>query len=135
LDVISTKNSFKKQLMPLSPRVLLLLVMNMVCSSSSLSCISTNCICFRFWFAVNLDDCWQVSRDADGTIQADPTDFPSGIAALADYVHSRKLKFGLYSGTTISTIYQSSDLTLYYIFLYIRRGIQNVLRSTCFIAL
>ena len=47
---------------------------------------------------VNLDDCWQRSRDAQGTIQADPTDFPSGIPALADYVHSKKLKFGLYSG-------------------------------------
>jgi hypothetical protein len=45
-----------------------------------------------------LDDCWQVSRDDHGTIQADPTTFPSGIPALADYVHSKKLKFGLYSG-------------------------------------
>jgi len=47
---------------------------------------------------VNLDDCWQVSRDADGIIQPDPTAFPSGIRALADYIHSKKLKFGLYSG-------------------------------------
>ncbi len=49
-------------------------------------------------YIVNLDDCWQVSRDADGTIVADPKAFPSGMKALADYVHSRKLKFGLYSG-------------------------------------
>jgi alpha-galactosidase len=48
---------------------------------------------------VNLDDCWQMSRDAQGTIQADPVTFPSGIPALVDYIHSRKLKFGLYSGT------------------------------------
>ncbi len=48
---------------------------------------------------VNLDDCWQMSRDAQGTIQPDPITFPSGIPALVDYVHSRKLKFGLYSGT------------------------------------
>ena len=47
---------------------------------------------------VNLDDCWQVTRDAQGIIQADSTAFPSGIPALADYIHSRKLKFGLYSG-------------------------------------
>jgi alpha-galactosidase len=47
---------------------------------------------------VNLDDCWQVSRDAQGTIQPDPNAFPSGIRALADYVHSKNLKFGLYSG-------------------------------------
>ncbi len=46
-----------------------------------------------------MDDCWQWSRDAQGTIQPDPTTFPNGIPALVDYVHSRKLKFGLYSGT------------------------------------
>jgi hypothetical protein len=50
---------------------------------------------------VNLDDCWQVSRDAEGTIQADPIAFPSGIPALADYVHSKKLKFGVYSGIEV----------------------------------
>ena len=44
-----------------------------------------------------IDDCWQKSRDADGNIQADPERFPSGIKALADYVHARGLKFGLYS--------------------------------------
>ncbi len=54
-------------------------------------------ICLLF-FIVNLDDCWQVSRDAQGTIQADPALFPNGITPLADYIHSRKLKFGLYSG-------------------------------------
>jgi hypothetical protein len=48
-----------------------------------------------------MDDCWQVSRDAQGTIQADPQAFPSGIPALVDYVHSKKLKFGLYSGIGI----------------------------------
>ena len=46
---------------------------------------------------VNVDDCWQVSRDADGTIVADPSRFPSGMKALADYVHSKGLKFGLYT--------------------------------------
>jgi alpha-galactosidase len=54
---------------------------------------------------VNLDDCWQWSRDAQGTIQPDPKTFPSGIPALVDYAHSRKLKFGLYSGTQIIVIY------------------------------
>jgi alpha-galactosidase len=44
-----------------------------------------------------IDDCWQKSRDADGNIQADPERFPSGIKALADYVHSKGLKFGIYS--------------------------------------
>ncbi|KAH3764526.1 alpha-galactosidase precursor [Pelomyxa schiedti] len=46
---------------------------------------------------VNLDDCWQTERTADGTIVADPVAFPSGIQALADYAHSKGLKFGLYS--------------------------------------
>ncbi len=46
---------------------------------------------------VNIDDCWaQVDRDQDGVFQPDP-DFPSGIAALADYVHERGLKLGVYS--------------------------------------
>ncbi|PYU86001.1 MAG: alpha-galactosidase, partial [Acidobacteria bacterium] len=35
---------------------------------------------------VNIDDCWQVSRDPQGTIVADPQRFPSGMKALADYV-------------------------------------------------
>lgn len=44
-----------------------------------------------------MDDCWQTSRDAQGNIVADPERFPSGIKALADYVHSKGLKFGLYT--------------------------------------
>ncbi|CAF1577853.1 unnamed protein product [Adineta ricciae] len=52
---------------------------------------------------VNLDDCWQISRDDQGTIQADPQAFPSGFPALADYVHSKKLKFGLYSDAGFAT--------------------------------
>src|SRR4026209_1456794 len=43
-----------------------------------------------------IDAGWQKSRDADGNIVADPERFPSGIKALADYVHSKGLKFGLY---------------------------------------
>jgi alpha-galactosidase len=46
---------------------------------------------------VNIDDCWQVSRDAQGTIVADPKRFPSGIKALADYVHSKGLRLGVYT--------------------------------------
>ena len=38
---------------------------------------------------VNIDDCWQVERRPDGTIQPDPVRFPSGMKALADYAHSR----------------------------------------------
>ena len=49
-------------------------------------------------FVVNLDDCWQISRDASGRIQPDPNAFPNGLQPLIDYIHSRQLKFGLYSG-------------------------------------
>ena len=44
-----------------------------------------------------IDDCWHGQRDAQGFIQPDPVRFPSGIKALADYIHSRGLKFGIYS--------------------------------------
>jgi alpha-galactosidase len=44
-----------------------------------------------------IDDCWQVERDSSGKIVPDAGRFPSGIKALADYVHSRGLKFGIYS--------------------------------------
>ena len=46
-------------------------------------------------------DCWQLSRDVQGTIQADPEKFPHGIPALVEYVHSRNLSFGIYSGLII----------------------------------
>lgn len=45
---------------------------------------------------VNIDDCWQISRAADGSIVADPH-FPNGIKPLADYVHSKGLKLGVYT--------------------------------------
>ncbi len=51
---------------------------------------------------MNIDAGWQINRDAQGIIQANPTIFPSGIPALVDYVHSRKLKFGLYSGMIVT---------------------------------
>lgn len=44
-----------------------------------------------------IDDCWQVARQTDGTIVVDSVRFPSGMKVLADYVHSKGLKFGLYS--------------------------------------
>ncbi len=46
---------------------------------------------------LNLDDCWHGQRDSLGFIQADPVKFPSGIKALADYVHAKGLKLGIYS--------------------------------------
>jgi alpha-galactosidase len=52
---------------------------------------------------VVIDDCWQVSRDSAGNIVADPQRFPSGMKSLADYVHSKGLKFGIYSDAGTKT--------------------------------
>lgn len=52
---------------------------------------------------VNIDDCWQVARAADGTIVVDSTRFPHGIKPLADYVHSLGLKLGIYSDAGVKT--------------------------------
>src|SRR5215216_4778627 len=38
---------------------------------------------------INIDDCWHGPRDQLGFIQADPKRFPSGMKALADYIHSK----------------------------------------------
>ena len=52
---------------------------------------------------VNVDDGWQGSRSADGRITSDNRTFPSGIAALALYVHSLNLSFGIYTDRGTST--------------------------------
>ena len=44
---------------------------------------------------VNIDDCWEGQRDANGEIQTNEK-FPD-MKALADYVHSKGLKLGIYS--------------------------------------
>jgi alpha-galactosidase len=46
---------------------------------------------------VVIDDCWQVARDEDGEIVVDQERFPHGMKFLADYIHSKGLKFGIYS--------------------------------------
>ena len=51
---------------------------------------------------LNLDDCWQVGRDNNSVIIED-ANFPSGMKALADYVHSKGLLFGLYSDAGYKT--------------------------------
>lgn len=45
-----------------------------------------------------IDDCWSKRlRDENGRIVPDPDKFPNGIKPIADYVHSKGLKFGMYS--------------------------------------
>jgi alpha-galactosidase len=47
---------------------------------------------------INIDDCWaNWQRDSQGNLVPNPERFPGGIKALADYIHSKGLKFGLYS--------------------------------------
>ncbi|HTI25185.1 MAG TPA: glycoside hydrolase family 27 protein [Kutzneria sp.] len=53
---------------------------------------------------VNLDDCWaQSSRDGKGDLVPDKNRFPHGIKAVADYVHAKGLKFGLYTSAGTKT--------------------------------
>ncbi|MFF1711446.1 NPCBM/NEW2 domain-containing protein [Streptomyces sp. NPDC058268] len=53
---------------------------------------------------VNLDDCWALpQRDANGKLVPDPKRFPGGIKAVADYVHSKGLKLGIYTSAGSKT--------------------------------
>ena len=53
---------------------------------------------------INLDDCWMaLERDKDGNLQSDPVRFPHGIKYLADYVHKKGLKLGVYSSAGTKT--------------------------------
>ncbi|MEU3661823.1 NPCBM/NEW2 domain-containing protein [Streptomyces sp. NPDC032940] len=53
---------------------------------------------------VNLDDCWALpQRGADGKLVPDPARFPNGIAAVADYVHAKGLKLGIYTSAGTKT--------------------------------
>ncbi len=58
-----------------------------------------------------IDDCWSLrERDENGRMVPDPEKFPNGMKALADYVHSKGLKFGIYScvGTRTCADYPGS---------------------------
>lgn len=47
---------------------------------------------------VNIDDCWaELTRDDKGNFVPKKSTFPSGIKALADYVHNKGIKIGIYS--------------------------------------
>jgi alpha-galactosidase len=52
---------------------------------------------------VIIDDCWQTGRDAEGNIVVDKDKFPGGIKAVADYIHSKGLKFGIYTDAGMKT--------------------------------
>lgn len=44
-----------------------------------------------------IDDGWQGGRDSKNNIIADPQKFPSGMKSLAEYLHKRGMKLGIYS--------------------------------------
>ncbi|MCF0135788.1 MAG: glycoside hydrolase family 27 protein [Lachnospiraceae bacterium] len=45
-----------------------------------------------------IDDCWLLrERDSEGRLVPDPEKFPHGMKYVSDYVHSKGLKFGMYS--------------------------------------
>ena len=46
---------------------------------------------------INIDDCWHGARDSLGFIHPDSARFPSGMKSLADYVHAKGLRLGIYS--------------------------------------
>jgi alpha-galactosidase len=52
---------------------------------------------------VVIDDCWHGTRDEKGFIRPNPENFPSGMKALGDYIHSKGLKFGIYSDVGAKT--------------------------------
>ncbi|XP_010252089.1 PREDICTED: alpha-galactosidase 3 isoform X1 [Nelumbo nucifera] len=53
---------------------------------------------------VNIDDCWSSpSRSLQGSLVPDPETFPSGIKSLADYIHEKGLKLGIYSDAGVFT--------------------------------
>ncbi|KAF9622931.1 hypothetical protein IFM89_035164 [Coptis chinensis] len=57
---------------------------------------------------VNIDDCWaELARDDKGNLVAKNSTFPSGIKTLADYVHSKGLKIGIYSDAGYFTCSQT----------------------------
>ncbi|OLE28553.1 MAG: alpha-galactosidase, partial [Actinobacteria bacterium 13_1_20CM_3_71_11] len=53
---------------------------------------------------VNIDDCWMTgSRDAVGRLVPDPVKFPHGITGVANYVHGKGLKLGIYESAGTAT--------------------------------
>jgi alpha-N-acetylgalactosaminidase len=49
------------------------------------------------YIQINIDDCWSAhERDSSGRLQADPKRFPHGIKYLADEIHKKGLKLGIY---------------------------------------
>ena len=60
---------------------------------------------------VIIDDCWSLrERNEKNEIVPDPEKFPHGMKYVSDYIHSKGLKFGMYScaGTMTCAAYPGS---------------------------
>ena len=81
--------------------------------------------CFQGYTLVAVDDFWGAyDRNASNQIVGNPTQFPSGMRALGDYIHSQGLQYGLCkllsACQTIPLLCEDDRLWLFY--------------STCFAA-
>ncbi|KAM9979461.1 hypothetical protein ACTFIY_008715 [Dictyostelium cf. discoideum] len=87
---------------------------------------------------VNIDDCWAGGRYPNGSVYADPTNFPNGIKYVADYVHSLGLKIGIYTDAGTETCqkrvgsygYEANDAQT-----YAEWGIDYVKEDWCYATL
>ena len=77
--------------------------------SDSLIREMADCMVSSGWLAAGyeylvIDDCWSLrERNEQGLLVPDPSKFPHGMKAIADYVHSKGLKFGMYSCAGVMT--------------------------------
>ena len=77
--------------------------------SASLIRERADCMVSSGWLAAGyeylvIDDCWSLrERNEQGLLVPDPSKFPHGMKAIADYVHSKGLKFGMYSCAGVMT--------------------------------
>ena len=84
---------------------------------------------------LNLDDGWHGERDDQGFIHEDLEKFPSGMKALADYLHSKGLKLGIYSdaGTNTCACYAGSLGHEYQdAFMYAQWGVDYLKYDWCY---
>jgi hypothetical protein len=62
---------------------------------------------------VNVDDGWESGFDAYGRWKPDAGKFPNGIASVADYVHGKGLKLGIYLTPGVNDTVVSANLPVY----------------------
>ncbi|KAL0317016.1 UNVERIFIED_CONTAM: Alpha-galactosidase 3 [Sesamum angustifolium] len=112
LDAISTKLLSRKQFLRsslYSLMVYLFIRKHKICIQLIVICtiadaLITTGLAKLGYNYVNMDDCWsEPTRNSEGKMVPDSKAFPSGVKALADYVHSKGLKLGIYSDAGLFT--------------------------------